>query len=195
MILTIYSGDKEAFRLALYETELEPRHKRSPESPNSAPEEVDTSFAFNLPPVIPQDHQSPKESSNRDVADRHLFECPQIEGSGPAPKSRDAVLQRGISPKVIRRSQHGTPYTSLPPAMVKKLAVALAQPPSKQKITLNPKCLGTIMQASEWFFEQVSDDLSIYSEHASRKTIDETDVVVLMKRYVLRDILCPIDTS
>jgi len=45
------------------------------------------------------------------------------------------------------------------------------------------------MLASDWFFEQVSDDLGAYSKHAGRKTIDESDVVTLMARYVLISII------
>jgi len=50
------------------------------------------------------------------------------------------------------------------------------------KTKLNKETLNAIMQASDWFFEQVSDDLEAYSKHAGRKTIEESDVVTLMAR-------------
>jgi hypothetical protein len=40
------------------------------------------------------------------------------------------------------------------------------------------------MQASDWFFEQLGEDLQAYAKHAGRKTIDESDVLTLMKRQV-----------
>jgi histone H3/H4 len=49
-------------------------------------------------------------------------------------------------------------------------------------VKLNKDTLEAIMQASDWFFEQVGDDLGAYAQHAGRKTIDENDVVTLMKR-------------
>ncbi|KAH8162061.1 hypothetical protein CIB48_g6165 [Xylaria polymorpha] len=38
------------------------------------------------------------------------------------------------------------------------------------------------MQATDWFFEQLGDDLSAYAKHAGRKTIDESDMITLMRR-------------
>lgn len=36
---------------------------------------------------------------------------------------------------------------------------------------------------SHLFFEQASNDLAAYAGHAGRRTVDETDVELLMKRY------------
>lgn len=40
-----------------------------------------------------------------------------------------------------------------------------------------------ITTRSHLFFEQASNDLAAYAEHAGRRTVDETDVELLMKRY------------
>lgn len=84
--------------------------------------------------------------------------------------------------KAIKVSKHGIEYPSLPPAVVKRLAQNFAQASgAKGKIT--PDALKAIMQASDWFFEQLGEDLQAYAKHAGRKTIDESDVLTLMKRY------------
>ncbi|KAK3500739.1 centromere kinetochore component CENP-T-domain-containing protein [Neurospora crassa] len=81
-------------------------------------------------------------------------------------------------------SKHGIEYTTLPPTMVKRLAQTFAKT-SGAKGNISPEALKAIMQASDWFFEQLGDDLSAYAKHAHRKTIDMSDMLTLMKRYVL----------
>ncbi|KAK4174048.1 centromere kinetochore component CENP-T-domain-containing protein [Triangularia setosa] len=85
--------------------------------------------------------------------------------------------------KRINISKHGIQYPSLPPAVVKRLAQNFAKTSgAKGKIT--PDAMNAIMQASEWFFEQLGEDLEAYSKHAGRNTIGESDVIMLMRRYV-----------
>lgn len=88
--------------------------------------------------------------------------------------------------KGLRLSKHGNPVPSLPPAVVKRLAEAMARTSGvvgNAKIT--PETLRALMQATDWFFEQVGDDLRALAHHAGRKTIETSDVAMLMKRYVL----------
>ncbi|KAK3330933.1 centromere kinetochore component CENP-T-domain-containing protein [Apodospora peruviana] len=98
--------------------------------------------------------------------------------------AKSAALQRGGSKSKKRCkkvSKHGIEYPALPPAVVKRLAQTFAKTSgAKGKIT--PDELKAIMQASEWFFEQLGDDLEAYAKHAHRKTIDESDMLTLMKR-------------
>ncbi len=88
--------------------------------------------------------------------------------------------------KRIKISRYGIQYPSLPVAVVKRLATTFSKTSGSGSGSSNTKLskdtLEAIMQASDWFFEQVSDDLSTYAQHASRKTIEEIDVVTLMKR-------------
>jgi histone H3/H4 len=89
---------------------------------------------------------------------------------------------RGSMKRTIKVSKYGIEYPSLPPAVVKRLAQNFAKAGGiKGKIT--PDAMKSIMQASDWFFEQMSEDLQAYAKHAGRKTIDESDVLTLMKRY------------
>lgn len=89
--------------------------------------------------------------------------------------------------KTIRVSKHGIQYSSLPTGVVKKLATTFARTGGSGNGKISKDALAAIMQATDWFFEQVSDDLGAYAEHAGRKTIDENDVMTLMKRYIHLD--------
>ncbi|EEP75625.1 predicted protein [Uncinocarpus reesii 1704] len=79
-------------------------------------------------------------------------------------------------------SRHGTPIPSLPRGIVKKLATRFARTGSGGKTRLSKETLSAIEQATDWFFEQASEDLTAFSKHSNRKTVDETDVIALMRR-------------
>lgn len=96
----------------------------------------------------------------------------------------DAQQRKVIRKKKLKVSKHGIQYPSLPAGVVKKLATTFARTAGNSKAKINKEALEAIMQASDWFFEQVSDDLGAYAKHAGRKTIDESDIVTLMARYV-----------
>jgi histone H3/H4 len=96
-----------------------------------------------------------------------------------------AESRKATRKKKFRVSKHGIQYPSLPAGVVKKLATTFARTAGNSKAKINKETLEAIMQASDWFFEQVSDDLGAYSKHAGRKTIDESDIVTLMARYAL----------
>ncbi|RKF61700.1 Inner kinetochore subunit cnp20 [Erysiphe neolycopersici] len=84
--------------------------------------------------------------------------------------------------KKYKLSQYGIPYPSLPAGVIKKLAITFAKTAGNRKPKINKETLDALMQATDWFFEQASDDLRAYAMHAGRKTIDESDVTTLMKR-------------
>lgn len=94
------------------------------------------------------------------------------------------VQQKAVEKKKVKVSRHGIQHSSLPAGVVKKLATTYARTSGNSKAKISKDTLDAIMQASDWFFEQVSDDLGAYAKHAGRKTIDESDVVTLMKRSV-----------
>jgi histone H3/H4 len=94
-------------------------------------------------------------------------------------------VQKTVRKKKVRVSKHGVQYPSLPAGVVKKLATTYARTSGNGKAKISKDTLDAIMQASDWFFEQASDDLGAYAKHAGRKTIDESDIVTLMKRFVL----------
>lgn len=84
--------------------------------------------------------------------------------------------------RVLKVSKHGTPYPSLPAGVVKRLATTLAPPTRRGKAQISKETLGALIEASDCFFEQVGDDLEAYAKHAGRNTIDERDMITLMKR-------------
>ncbi|KAF2427589.1 hypothetical protein EJ08DRAFT_662885 [Tothia fuscella] len=84
--------------------------------------------------------------------------------------------------KELKVSKYGIQYPSMPPTVIKRLASTFSRSYGGSG-KLNKETLESISQASDWFFEQVSEDLSSYADHAGRKTIEEADVVALMKRY------------
>jgi len=97
-----------------------------------------------------------------------------VEGQVPRRKRK-----RG--PKL---SQYGIEYPSLPPAVIKRLAQTFAQTSGVANTKITPDTLDALSQATDWFFEQIGDSLQAYAKHAGRKTIDESDVITLMRRYV-----------
>ncbi|KAL2149884.1 hypothetical protein VTH82DRAFT_7560 [Thermothelomyces myriococcoides] len=99
----------------------------------------------------------------------------------PAVLARRAAMRHVSGDKVVKVSRYGIEYPSLPPAVVRRLAQNFARASGvKGKITAD--AMKAIMQASDWFFEQLGEDLQAYARHAGRKTIDESDVLTLMKR-------------
>lgn len=92
--------------------------------------------------------------------------------------------KRGRKPqkKTKKISRHGIEYPSLPPAFVKRVAQTSLQSSGLGSSKISADTLTALTQASEWFFEQLGDDLGAYSNHAKRKTIEESDVVTLMRR-------------
>ncbi len=84
--------------------------------------------------------------------------------------------------KIQKVSRYGTRFPSIPSTTMKSLATRFARSTGRTRSKLNKECMNAIEQASDWFFEQIGDDLRTYSDHAGRKTIDETDVVALMRR-------------
>ncbi|KAH7037116.1 centromere kinetochore component CENP-T-domain-containing protein [Microdochium trichocladiopsis] len=98
-----------------------------------------------------------------------------------------ARLKPGKKTKKI--SRHGIEYPSLPQGVVKRLATTFAKNAGISKAKITGDTLAAIMQASDWFFEQLGDDLAAYAKHAGRKTIDESDMLTLMRRHLPRELL------
>lgn len=142
--------------------EVEPEHEESREL-----EEVEEPEEENEGSVIDQIH--PGDVSMNDTTMQEA----------QAPSAAKAKPKR--AKKVVRISRHGIQYPSFPAGVVKKLATTFSRT-GGNNAKISKETLAAVVQASEWFFEQVSDDLGAYAEHAGRKTIDESDVTTLMRR-------------
>lgn len=86
--------------------------------------------------------------------------------------------------KQKRVSQHGIEYPALPSSFVKRVAQTALHSSGLSNTRVSADTLVALTQASEWFFEQLGDDLGAYASHAKRKTIEESDMITLMKRSV-----------
>lgn len=142
----------------------------------------DTSFAFDIPVDAVMDGPIIDTGQGQDNTMNHTEELSETDAV-EAPMTNGAlVAERKPRPTLQRKSRNSTP--SLSAGVVKKLASSFARFSGSTKSKINKETLGAIMQASDWFFEQIGNDLGAYADHAGRKTIDETDVTILMKRPV-----------
>ncbi|KAG0650237.1 Constitutive centromere-associated network cnp20 [Hyphodiscus hymeniophilus] len=73
-------------------------------------------------------------------------------------------IHKALKKKKIKVSKHGIQYPSLPAGVIKNLATTYARTSGNSKAKI------------------ISDDLGAYARHAGRKTIDESDVITLMRR-------------
>jgi histone H3/H4 len=111
-----------------------------------------------------------------------------------APQRQEIPTRREAMPprKKNRISRHGIEYPSLPPAFVKRVAQTALQSSGLSNPRISADTLTALTQASDWFFEQLGDDLGAYANHAKRKTVEESDVVTLMRRFVYPGLSIPI---
>ncbi|KMU84474.1 conserved hypothetical protein, variant [Coccidioides immitis H538.4] len=102
---------------------------------------------------------------------------PPLQESSPQPPQESRLDQNKE-----RVSKHGIPVPKLPRGIVKRLATRFARTGNGSRTRISKEALAALEKATDWFFEQANDDLSAYSKHSNRKTVDETDVIALMKR-------------
>lgn len=163
---------------------MEPQVQDSPDRP---PPDHDEPGYDGFAPLV---DQRSDDYDDDDLGPMPAFEEEPVEGGGeelPDETEADAATAKrteghGLKKKSRKVSKYGIEYPSLPPAVVRRLAQSFAKSSgAKGKIT--PDAMKAVMQASDWFFEQMAEDLQAYAKHAGRKTIDESDVLTLMKRY------------
>ena len=94
-----------------------------------------------------------------------------------------AAAARAPRRKKLKLTKHGVAIPALPSSLIKRLAVESITRRGKRKPTVDKASLKALEQATEWFFEQVGEDLEAYSNHARRKKrVDTSDVLTLMRR-------------
>lgn len=141
------------------------------------------------------DYESDDEDAGTGGFDVDVDDVPLRKSSLPLQDDVDAQTKTTTKkvhkrpPKERKVSQFGIEYPPFPPAVIKRLASTFSKSYGGSG-KLNKDTLGALQQATDWFFEQISEDLAIYADHAGRKTIEEADVVTLMKRYADQLILC-----
>jgi histone H3/H4 len=122
------------------------------------------------------------------VEESNLYEASnddEVESTSDPSESLKETESNFISPNPKRRqkfSRFGTLLPTIPSSTMKGIATRFVRSAGQGKSKINKESLAAIEQATDWFFEQIGDDLGSYAEHAGRKTIDETDVITLMRR-------------
>lgn len=111
----------------------------------------------------PEDFGGPAE----DYDDVDVDDLPEDSTAAPSKpkKTRPHLL-----------SAHNLPYPRLPAKVIKDVAGRFTNK------RIGKDVLSALEKASNLFFEQVAGDLETYAAHAGRRTIDESDAVMLMKR-------------
>ena len=159
-----------SFEDAMASREQNQGQQEEPELQNPDPMEFNE---FSSPANIPFGQEDASNAQPDPIPFHH--EAPREE-----PAKRSNLLQ--TLKRQRRVSRHGIPYPALPPSFVKKVASTALQSSGLNNHKISPDTLGALVQASEWYFEQLGDDLAAYANHAKRKTIEEADVATLMRR-------------
>ncbi|KAI9674997.1 MAG: hypothetical protein M1817_001403 [Caeruleum heppii] len=173
------SGRQSDIRAAILEGDDEnsfvftmppPRHITSSPDP---PARIEPSP--NPPRRIASSPEAPRDSASPSPG---LEDVEEVEPSSPVDRRAPSAPKE----KKVQLSQYGIPVPPLPSGLVKKMAATFARTAGGGKSKIGKDTLAAVMQATDWFFEQLSDDLAAFSKHAGRKTIDESDMITLMKR-------------
>ena len=98
--------------------------------------------------------------------------------------TQKATIPKKRRSKVVQLSRHGLPYAPFPRGITKKLATSFARSSTKKRSTLNKSTVEAIVHAGNLFLEQLSEDLDSYAGHGRRRGIDETDVAMILQRYI-----------
>lgn len=125
------------------------------------------------------------ELNDESVAD------PTVEHRDEAAESRrQTLLESMISTaaekkpkKKLKINQRGNMVPGLPSSLIKRIIHSSQEKANKRKTAFGKDHIKALEQATEWFFEQASQDLETYSSHGRRKKrIDTDDVLLLMRR-------------
>lgn len=120
--------------------------------------------------------ESPPEPTAREAALSRIGAGFEIK---PIPAKAKPSRKKAANKKALPLSRHGHPLPQFPRSVIKKMAQNFGG-----GALISNETLDAIVAASESFFEQVSEDLAVYAGHAGRKTIEDSDMVQLLKRYV-----------
>lgn len=170
---TLDAGDQSTVMMA-------PQVESSPAREASSPENEPFGFDDDSPP--PQDEDLVMDNAPLDFGggdDDDDVELGDVTAESVIARQVPGAARQGrVKPGKKKISRHGIEYPSLPSNVVKRLAQRFAG-----KTKISPDTLNAIMQASDWFFEQLGDDLRAYANHAKgRTTINESDMLALMRR-------------
>ncbi|KAK6330893.1 hypothetical protein TWF718_003091 [Orbilia javanica] len=143
-----------------------------------------TNEISSIPPSPPADDLEPFMGS--DFGEEEDEE--DDDGPPPFQPDDDGGLRADVQPRLAKKprgkkelplSVHGIPYPSLSSKVIKSIIART----SKQKIS--KEALAMIVSASEAYFENLGEDLGSFAKHAKRKTVEEGDVLQVLRRHRL----------
>lgn len=149
-----------------------PNYDEWPDMPEQA-SDMDDDVDEGMPDV---DAEADEEDIDATAAD---VDATATEGHLSVEPKRKRKLKPGW-----RMSKHGIECPQFPPTTVKRVAEQFARTSGIANPRIGKDTLAALQQASDWFYEQVSEDLAAFATHAGRKTINESDMELVMKRGV-----------
>jgi histone H3/H4 len=170
------------------------RHSLAPPVPRTPQDQVedDEDDYEDIEPDVAGGAEMEYEDGGSDAGDYGVDDMPLRDGSvllaadegvGERVETATKKTHKRLA-KEVKISRFGIEYPSFPPSVVKRLASTFSRSYGGSG-KLNKETLAAVQQATDWFFEQVSEDMASYADHAGRKTIEEADMITLMKRYVV----------
>lgn len=171
-------GDTQDLRRVIIERSAVDQNRRSDLGPWDLLEHtVDTTFG-----LVPPSNRIPLPYGDTvDAYDdlNHLQTATVLAGSLSVASNQES---RPRVPKPLKTSRQGISYPSLPVGVIKSLSSTFARSAGLKTTNMGKESLEAIMDASDWFFEQLGEDLGAYAGHAGRRMIDDKDVSTVMKR-------------
>lgn len=94
-----------------------------------------------------------------------------------------AATARPQRRKKLKMNRKGNMVPPLPSSVIRHVVHRAQEKAGQRKLTLSKDHMKALEQATEWFFEQVGEDLEAFANHSRRKKrIDTDDVLLLMRR-------------
>ena len=127
---------------------------------------------------------NPAESVGEEEDEEGDEDAVEVEAAAAAGqgKRRESMT---IKPQQARRKgqRHAL---AIPDKHIKAIAGRFFSQRNGKKPRFSKETLDRLGLQSDWFFERLGKTLEAYAKHAGRKTIQDRDMHLVMKRYVLR---------
>ena len=182
-MLTQHSGESEDSQRAMYaEYDHREGHPSGIQPARELEGGVRSPFVLNFPEL--QSEQSPAEATYPDeIQLEGLDEEPEQSALNVIPTNPKATTKAETrEPRSMKKSRDGIPYPSFPAGITKKIASIFALSLGNKSTIIDKDILEAVDKATDQYFEQLSNDLGTFANHAGRKKIDESDVIAVMRR-------------
>lgn len=142
---------------------------------------VHSPFVLNIPELLSGHSSAEATYPDKQELERLDMEPEQSVLHARFTNSNTTTKAGRRAPKTVKKSRDGFLYPSFPTGILKRIASTFAQSLGS-KSTIDNETLEAITEAADQYFEQLSDDLSVFASHARRKKINESDVLAVMRR-------------